>query len=71
MIAEITGGYALFMPLMITATISYATVKYFESNSVYTIQLAKKNALLTHHADKNALYLMKIEKLIETNFTNS
>jgi CIC family chloride channel protein len=68
MIAEVTGGYALFMPLMITATISFVTVKYFDSNSVYTIQLAKKNALLTHHADKNALFLMKIEKLIETNF---
>jgi CIC family chloride channel protein len=68
MIAEITGGYALLMPLMITATISYATVKYFESNSIYTVRLAKRNALLTHHADKNALYLMKVDKLIETNF---
>jgi chloride channel protein, CIC family len=68
MIAEITGGYALFMPLMITATISYATIKYFESNSIYTVRLAKRNALLTHHADKNALYLMKVENLIETNF---
>ncbi len=68
LIADMTGGYALFMPLMITATLSYATIKYFESNSVYTIQLAKKKALLTHHADKNALTLMKVEKLIETNF---
>jgi chloride channel protein, CIC family len=68
MIAEITGGYALFMPLMITATISYATVKYFDSNSIYTVRLAKRNALLTHHADKNVLYLMKVDKLIETNF---
>jgi len=68
LIADVTGGYALFMPLMITATISYATIKYFESNSVYTIQLAKRKALLTHHADRNALVLMKVDKLIETNF---
>lgn len=68
LIADMTGGYALFMPLMITATIAYATVKFFESNSVYTIQLAKRKALLTHHADKNALVLMKVEELIETNF---
>ncbi|MDF1546496.1 MAG: chloride channel protein [Bacteroidales bacterium] len=68
LIADITSGYALFMPLMITATLSYATIKYFETNSVYTIQLAKRKALLTHHADKNALVLMKVDKLIETNF---
>ncbi len=68
LIADLTHGYSFFMPLMITATFSYATIKYFESNNVYTIQLAKKKALLTHHADKNALVLMKIDKLIETNF---
>jgi chloride channel protein, CIC family len=68
LIAEITGGYALFLPLMITATLAYATVKFFDSNSVYTAQLAKNNELLTHHADKNALVMMKVENLIETNF---
>jgi chloride channel protein, CIC family len=68
LIADMTGGYALFMPLMITSTLSYATIKYFESNSVYTIQLARRKALLTHHADKNVLTLMKVEKLVETNF---
>jgi len=68
LIAEITGGYALFLPLMITATIAYATVKYFDPNSVYTAQLAKNNELLTHHADKNALVMMKVDNLIETNF---
>ncbi len=68
LIADLTHGYSFFMPLMITATFSYATIKYFESNNVYTIQLAKRNALLTHHADKNALILMKINRLIETNF---
>lgn len=69
LIADITSGYQLFMPLMITATISYATVRFFEPNSVYTIQLAKRRELLTHHKDKAVLTLMKVEKLLETNFT--
>ncbi|MFH2096075.1 MAG: chloride channel protein, partial [Bacteroidota bacterium] len=68
LIAEITGGYQLFMPLMITATISYATVKVFESNSVYTIQLAKRGELMTHDKDKAVLSMLKVDKLIETNF---
>jgi len=69
LIAEITGGYGLFMPLMIVATISYGTVKIFEANSVYTIQLARRGELLTHHKDKALLALMKIDSLIETNFS--
>lgn len=68
LIAEITGGYQLFMPLMIVSTISYATIKYFVPNSVYTIQLAKRGELITHHKDKAVLSLMKIDKLIETDF---
>ncbi len=69
LIADLTHGYSFFIPLMITATFSYATIKYFETNNVYTIQLAKRKALMTHHADKNALMLMKVDKLIETNFS--
>jgi len=68
LIAEITGGYDLFLPLMITATISYVTIRIFETNSVYTIQLAKRDQLITHHKDKALLKLMKVDKLIETNF---
>jgi len=68
LIAEITGGYELFMPLIITATISYATIKLFESNSVYTIQLAKRRQLMTHDKDKAVLLLMKVDKLIEIDF---
>lgn len=68
LIADLTQGYALFMPLMITATISYATIKYFEPNNVYTIQLAKRKELLTHHADKNVLTLMKVHQILETDF---
>ena len=68
LIAEITGGYQLFMPLMIVATISYVTVKLFASNSVYTIQLAKRGELITHHKDKALLSMLSVEELIETNF---
>ncbi len=69
MIAEITGGYDLFLPLMIVAAISYATTKIFVNNSVYTTQLAKRGELMTHHKDKAILQMMNIEKLIEKNFT--
>jgi len=68
LIGDITHGYELFIPLMITATVSYATVKVFVRNNVYTIQLAKRGQLMTHHADRNALSLMNVEKLIEKNF---
>lgn len=69
LIAEITGGYELFIPLMLTATFSYATVRYLEPNSVYTIQLARRKELFTHDKDKVVLSLMRIEKLIERNFS--
>ncbi len=68
MIAEISGGYELFMPLMLVSTISYATTKLFVSNSVYTIQLAKRGDLMTHHKDRNILLLMNVSELIEKNF---
>lgn len=68
LIAELTMAYELFVPLMITATISYSTIKYFEPNSVYHIQLAKKKQLFTHDKDKVVLKLMQVDKLIERNF---
>lgn len=68
LIAEITEGYELFMPLMITAVVSYITIRVFTANSVYTIQLAKRGELMTHHQDKNVLSMLNIAKLIETNF---
>jgi CIC family chloride channel protein len=69
LIAEITSGYALFLPLMITATISYATIRLFQQTSVYTYQLAKRGELLTHDQDKTVLTLMDVTDLIETNFS--
>lgn len=68
LIAEITQGYALFMPLMITAVISFITIRIFTANSIYTIQLAKRGELMTHHQDKNVLAMIDMNQLIETNF---
>jgi len=68
LVAEISSGYELFMPLILASTLSYATAKYFVSNSVYTIQLAKRGELMTHHKDRNILLLMNVSELIETNF---
>ncbi|WP_339886367.1 chloride channel protein [Polaribacter vadi] len=68
LIAEITGGYDLFVPLMLVATISYGFTKYFVPNSIYTTELAKRGELITNDKDKNALMMMNIDKVIETNF---
>jgi CIC family chloride channel protein len=68
LIAEITNGYALFMPLMITVTFSWITFRIFESRSIYTFQLSKRGELFTHHQDKTVLSLMKVKELIESNF---
>lgn len=68
LIAEITGGYELFVPLMVVSAISYATVRVFTANSVYTIQLASRGDLMTHHKDKAVMSMLKIENLIETDF---
>ncbi len=68
LIAEITGGYELFIPLMIVSAISFAITRYFISHSIYTYELAKRGELITHNKDKNVLMLLDINKLIETNF---
>jgi CIC family chloride channel protein len=60
---------SLFFPLMLAATISYGTTRYFVKNSVYTVQLAKRGELMTHHKDRNILLMMKVSELIETDFT--
>ncbi len=66
--AELTGGYDLFLPLLIVSTISYGTIKMFEPYSIYTMRLAKRGELLTHHKDKAVLTLLKINNVIETDF---
>lgn len=68
LIAEITGGYELFTPLIITATISYLTIMYFEPHSIYTKKLAERGELFTHHKDRSVLQMMKVKSHLETNF---
>ncbi|ETN94466.1 voltage gated chloride channel family protein [Zhouia amylolytica AD3] len=68
LIAELTGGYELFIPLMITAAISYSFTKYFVSHSVYTMELARKGELITHDKDHAILTFMDLESVIEKNF---
>ena len=68
LIAEITGGYGLLLPLIITATISFITIYYFEPHSIYTIRLAQRGELITHNKDQAVLTLIDKEKLIEKDF---
>ena len=68
LIADISGGYKLFVPLMVTATFAYLIVRSFTANSVYHIQLARRKELLTHDKDANALQMIEVKKLIETDF---
>lgn len=68
LIGEITGGYGLLFPLMITVTMAYIIVKIFQKNNLYSVQLAKRKELLTHDADKNTLIMLPINKIIEKNF---
>lgn len=68
LIAELTGGYELLLPLMIVSVCSFAFIKIFEPHSIYSMRLAKKGELLTHHKDKAVLTLMNLDRLIETNF---
>jgi len=68
LIAEITGGYELFVPLMLVAAISFSITKYYVSHSIYTLKLAKRGELITHDKDKNVLMMLEIDKVIETNF---
>lgn len=68
LIAEITGGYQLFIPLIITSTIAYLTIMYFEPHSIYTKRLAQRGELLTHDKDQAILHLIDIETVIEKDF---
>lgn len=68
LIAELTSGYQLIVPLMITASIAYITSKSFDNHSIYTKKLAKKGQLLTHHKDKAVLTLMSLKDVIENDF---
>ena len=68
LIAEITGGYTLFIPLIITATISYVTILRFEPQSIYTMRLAERGELITHHKDKAVLSFLNVKDVLEDDF---
>jgi CIC family chloride channel protein len=68
LIAEITGGYGLLLPLILTSTISFITIMYFEPHSIYHIRLAQRGELITHHKDKAVLTLIDMGKVIEKDF---
>jgi CIC family chloride channel protein len=68
LIAEITGGYELFVPLMIVSAISFLITKRYIPHNIYAAELAKRGELITHDKDKNVLMMLDIDKVIETNF---
>lgn len=68
LIAELTGGYDMFLALLIVSTSSYLTAISFEPHSIYATRLAKKGELLTHHKDHAVLMLLKMANIVETDF---
>lgn len=68
LVAELTGGFALFLPLMLASAISFAVSYYFEPYSIYTKRLAARGELLTHNKDENAMQFLKTRSLIEYDF---
>ena len=68
LVAELTGGFQLFLPLMLTSAVSFAVSYYFEPYSIYTKRLASRGELLTHNKDDNTIQFMHIEDLIEDDF---
>ncbi len=68
LIADITGGYQMFIPLILVSVFSFVTVKLFYKDSIYNAKLVERGELMTHNSDQNILKMMSIEKVIETNF---
>ncbi len=69
LIAEITGGYRLFIPLMIVSICAYLTIIIFEPHSIYGMRLAREGKLITHHTDKSILTLMSLDSIIDRHYT--
>ena len=69
LIAELTAGYDLFMPLMIVSVCAYLTILAFEPHSIYGMRLARQGKLITHHTDKSVLTLMTLDSVIDKEFT--
>lgn len=68
LIAELTGGYDLFLPLMMVSVSSFLTVRIFDKNNIYAVRLAQRGELITHHKDQAVLTILKVEDVIEKNF---
>lgn len=68
LIAELTGGYHLFMPLIIVSIVAYITIKFFEPHSLYAMRLAQKGELITHNKDRSVLTLLKMDNVLEKDF---
>ena len=69
LIAEISGGYDLFLPLILTSTIAFGTTRILEKYSIYTKRIAQRGELLTHDSDQAVLTLLKVSDVIETDFS--
>lgn len=69
LIAELTGGYNLFLPLLVVSITSFGTIKFFLPHSIYSLRLAEQGKLLTHHKDKAVLTLMQVQHVIENDFS--
>lgn len=69
LIAELTGGYSLFIPLIVVSVSAYLTISIFVSHSIYALRLAREGKLLTHHTDHSVLTLMSMDSLVEHDFT--
>ena len=70
LIAEITGGYQLFIPLIIVSVCSVMVISLFEPHSIYAMRLAREGKLVTHHTDRSVLTLMNIESVIDREYTS-
>ena len=70
LIAELTAGYQLFIPLMIVCICAYLTINIFEQHSIYSMRLAREGKLLTHHTDQAILTLMSLDSIIDRQFTS-
>lgn len=70
LIAELTGGYQLFIPLIIVTISSYLTINIFEQHSIYAVRLARQGKLLTHHTDKAVMTMMNMQKIIDRDYTS-
>ncbi|MEA3450435.1 MAG: chloride channel protein [Bacteroidota bacterium] len=67
-VGELTGGYSLLVPLLITCSVSFIVIRIFQKNNFFSQQLAEQKILMTHHADQNILNMLRMKDLVECNF---